>query len=258
MRYFLMISKALLSSILIPTSLCSIGFAAPGLCRANVTGHNVQKEGVILLHGLARTSNAMAKMEKRLLAEGFYVINDGYPSLRADVETLSETAISKAVNHCRALRIKRIHFVTHSLGSILVRYYLSHHDLPELGRVVMLSPPNGGNEVVDHINGIGLLRKMIGPAGRQLGTASDSIPAQLGAVTFELGIITGDRSLNPLFSWLVPGVDDGVVSIRKAQVAGMKDFLVIHATHPFIMRNREAIEQTVHFLTHGQFRQMQP
>lgn len=211
------------------------------------------KECVILLHGLARIPNSMSKMGTHLESEGFYVVNYGYPSLSADVQTLAETYISNAVNACRDMEAERIHFVTHSLGSILIRYYLKHHNIPEQGRVVMLSPPNGGNEVIDHINQIVLLKKIIGPAGKQLGTGPNALPVKLGPAEFELGIITGDRSINPLFSYLVPGRDDGVVSVEKARLAGMKDFVIIHATHPFIMMNREAIEQTGHFLKYGSF-----
>jgi triacylglycerol lipase len=117
----------------------------------------------------------------------------------------------------------------------------------------MLSPPNGGTEVVDKIGHNFLSRFINGPAGEQLGTNASSLPRSLGKVEFDLGVITGDKSINFILSCLIPGPDDGKVSITNAKVEGMNDFLVVHASHPFIMKNHEAIEQTTHFLKHGRF-----
>jgi len=216
-------------------------------------GQSPQKEYVILLHGLARTKHTMSRMEARLKAEGFAVVNWGYPSRHQKVEELAERAIPNAIDYCRKNGATKIHFVTHSLGGILVRYYLKHHEIAELGKVVMLSPPNGGSEVVDKIGHNFLYRFINGPAGEQLGTDASSLPRRLGKVAFDLGVITGDKSINFILSRLIPGPDDGKVSITNAKVEGMNDFLVVHASHPFIMKNREAIEQTIHFLKHGEF-----
>jgi len=68
-----------------------------------------------------------------------------------------------------------------------------------------------------------------------------------------LGIITGDRSINPILSPIIPGVDDGKVALESATIKGMKDFIVIHATHPFIMKNCYAIEHTLSLIKFGHF-----
>lgn len=211
------------------------------------------QEYVILLHGLARTKGAMEKLEKRLLDEGYGVFNQGYPSREKTIEALSLAFIPKAVQYCRDQGAQKIHFVTHSMGGILVRHYLKEHTIAELGRVVMLSPPNGGSEVVDKLGGSFLFKWWNGPAGQQLGTGENSIPNRLGAVDFEVGVITGDRSINLILSCLIPGPDDGKVSLENAKVTGMKEFTVIHASHPFIMRNKEALGQVVSFLKTGRF-----
>ena len=117
----------------------------------------------------------------------------------------------------------------------------------------MLSPPNHGSEVVDKLVCLFLFRLVNGPAGLELGTDSHSVPRSLGEPSFDLGIITGNRSVNPLLSTLIPGEDDGKVSLESAKLVAMKDFLVISSSHPFIMKNREAIEQTVYFLRNGAF-----
>ena len=215
------------------------------------------QDDVILLHGLCRTSRSMSKMERALTDAGFRVHNVAYPSRTAAVATLADDTISKAVADCNQ-NGGQIHFVTHSLGGILVRSYLTRHTVPSLGRVVMLGPPNRGSEVVDKIGGWSMFEWINGPAGHELGTGPDSTPNKLGPATFPVGIIAGDRSINWINSALIPGTDDGKVSIERTKLDGMADHIVIHATHPMMMRHREAIRQTIHFLRNGAFERPTP
>ncbi len=210
-------------------------------------------EHVILLHGLARTDRSMAKLARHLSKNGFVTHNVGYPSRKKSVETLARQVLPPAITACRESGARAIHFVTHSMGGILVRYYLHHYDIPELGRVVMISPPNRGSEAVDKLRDNLFFKWVNGPAGQQLGTDAASLPNRLGPIKFELGVITGDRSVNLLLSWLIPGPDDGKVAIDRARVDGMADFIVVHATHPFIMKNKRVMAQVCSFLTYGRF-----
>jgi hypothetical protein len=195
----------------------------------------------------------MRVLERELVDSGYSVANVDYPSRSADVEHLSEDAIGKALSEARGRGATTIHFVTHSLGGILVRSYLSRHSVPELGRVVMLAPPNQGSEVVDRLGSWRLFTFINGPAGSELGTEASSTPNRLGPANFSLGVIAGNRSINWINSLLIPGPDDGKVSIEKAKLAGMADYVVIATTHPFIMRNRAVIVQTLGFLRDGKF-----
>jgi triacylglycerol lipase len=220
---------------------------------AAATATTSGQEHVILLHGLSRTQRSMHSMENSLRRAGYRVWNIGYPSRTASIRELSETAIGKALADCRSARATRIHFVTHSLGGILVRSYLSTHDVPELGRVVMLAPPNQGSELVDVFGHWKLFRWLHGQTGRELGTTGSSTPNRLGAVTFELGIIAGNLSIRWVNSCLIPGPDDGTVSVERTKVAGMSEHILIPATHTFIMRNRTALRHTLSFLQTGTF-----
>jgi pimeloyl-ACP methyl ester carboxylesterase len=206
---------------------------------------------VILLHGLARTASAMQSLEKKLEEAGFSVANIDYPSREKPVEELAPLAINAGVAACP--KEGSIHFVTHSMGGILVRYYMQHERLDRLGRVVMLAPPNQGSEVVDDFAGIPGFEAMNGPAGLQLGTGEDSLPRSLGPVDFELGVIAGSATFNPLLSQSLPNPDDGKVSVESTRVDGMKDFIVVPYSHPFIMRAQVVIEQTIYFLREGTF-----
>jgi triacylglycerol lipase len=78
---------------------------------------------------------------------------------------------------------------------------------------------------------MGFFKSINGPAGKQLGTGENSICRALGKVKFELGIITGDGSINWINSLIIPGKDDGKVSIESAKVEGMTDFLALF-TYP--------------------------
>lgn len=223
------------------------GFVAP---------HQTASQGdyVILLHGMGRTTRSLRKLEKQLGREGFCVVNVAYPSTRASIETLAGNYLGRALaTQCRQPD-RKIHFVTHSLGGIVLEYYLKNNSLLNLGRVVMLCPPHGGSEVADRWRNNFLYRLFTGPAGQQLGTAPSSLPNRLGPVRFELGIIAGDRSLNPWTSWIIPGADDGKVAVARTQTAGMRDFLVMHKTHTFIMQDREVIDQALFFINNGLFK----
>jgi len=207
-----------------------------------------KKECVILLHGLARSRSSLEKMEIALKKTGYSVVNVDYPSRHYAIEILSRQYVSQAVEQCHSTSANQIHFVTHSMGGILVRYYLAHNQLNILGRVVMLSPPNKGSEIVDKLADFPGFYAFNGPAGQQLETTETSLPNQLKPIDYPVGIITGNRSINLILSLLIPGDDDGKVSIENAKLAGMTDFLVVPHTHPMIMRSNLVIRQTMHFL----------
>lgn len=210
-------------------------------------------EGVVLLHGLCRSSGSMERMAKHLQNAGYVVTNVSYPSRKATVSELSDTVVGGALADEKLAECPKIHFVAHSLGGILVREYFARKSEPRLGRVVMLGPPNQGSEVVDRIGEWKVFKKINGPAGSELGTAPDSLPNRLGPVKFETGVIAGDRSINWINSRMIPGPDDGKVSVERSKVPGMKDHLVLHVTHPYLMKNRRAIAATLRFLRNGKF-----
>jgi triacylglycerol lipase len=212
-----------------------------------------KNEYVVLLHGLARTSWSMNSLESHLSSQGFKVFNIDYPSTKYPVKALVKN-VAEQIRQAKIESADKIHFVTHSLGGIITRLYLKENPLNNVGSVVMISPPNQGSELTDSLKNNWIYQFATGPAGQQLGTESSSIPNQLGSVNFDLGVITGDATLNPFYSYLIPGKDDGKVSVERAKVSGMKDFLVVPHSHTFIMNSQEVKEQVVYFLENGIFR----
>lgn len=214
---------------------------------------NLRKSCVVLLHGLARTSDSMLDMQAQLEKEGYLVANIDYPSREFSVAELAELAVPQGVDQCKEQGSDSIAFVTHSMGGILVRQYLSEQSIDNLSRVVMLAPPNKGSEVVDELRDVPGFDILNGPAGLQLGTDKSSVPNTLGAVDFELGIIAGTRSINLILSTYLPNPDDGKVSVESAKVEGMCAFLTAPVSHPFIMQDSDVIAEVIHYLDTGTF-----
>ena len=232
------------------TSLLTACVSAP---RTEVVTAQVNDECVVLLHGLNRSWRAMRTMAKALQEAGFSTVNVDYPSQSGLIEVIAPLAVDTGLVECRATGASRIHFVTHSIGGILIRYQNEHAPIPDLGRVVMLAPPNQGSEIVDKTRDWPGFEIFSGAAGAQLGTVDDSVPKQLGPVDFDLGVIAGTGTINIFTSALLPDPDDGKVSVASTRVDGMKDFLVVGNSPRYITRSDVVTRNAAAFLRTGAF-----
>lgn len=197
----------------------------------------------------------MKKMARLFEEAGYDVFNIDYPSTDFPVEELSAKYVAQGVSQCQEQETERIHFVTHSMGGILVRHYLQSRGIKEPGRVVMLGPPNRGSEVTDTLRESWFYKTVFGPAGQQLGTAADSLVNRLGPMGRPTGVIAGNEAalFDGWFSDIIPGEDDGKVAVERTKVEGMTDFLVVGYSHAFMMQKKEVMAQALHFLRHGTF-----
>ena|ERR1700757_135773 len=214
---------------------------------------HIGREGVVLLHGIGRTSRSMRKLERSLQQAGLATLNLTYASRKKPLEQLAEE-IHPAISQFSEAIHGPLHIVGHSMGGLLARVYVARYRPCRLGRVVMLGTPNGGSEIADLLQDTLLYRSYYGPAGLQLTTLPDDTLALLPPVDYPVGIVAGTRALNPI-AWRcnLPRPNDGCVSIESSKLAGMADHIAIRATHVGLSRHRDAIRQTITFLSEGRF-----
>lgn len=228
--------------------------SAAGVPPANVPA---TPETVVLLHGLGLRGWAMGRLEAGLAREGYRVINLTYPSRTMPLEQLAGEWLPAQLSQHGVAEATRLHFVTHSMGGIVVRMWLRAQGAPSnLGRVVMLAPPNGGSAVADRMKKFAPFRAYLGLNGSRLGTDDASIPRSLGpwpAGAGELGVIAGDRSINPLFSAWLQEPNDGAVAVTTTRLAGMSDFIVLHHSHTMLPWRGETLRCVWAFLRDGRF-----
>lgn len=206
---------------------------------------------VVLLHGLARSATSMWLLELRLQDEGFFTVNESYPSTTTPLRELIENVPPPSIAKCENRR--PIHFVTHSMGGVIMRGYLAKHQVDGLGRLVLLAPPNKGSELVDTMLQVPGFDWLNGPAGAALSADIDSIPNTISDTDAEYGVIAGNLSLNPLFSSFIPGDDDGKVSVESTKFAAMTDHITLYVSHTFIMNSTDVADQIIGFLLTGRF-----
>ena len=213
------------------------------------------KEVVVLLHGILRTRRTMQLLNYYLRKKGYYVLNITYPSNKHTLQELTDFLHSELSTRDAFNKASKVHFVTHSMGGILTRYYLSKHKPANLGRVVMMGPPNQGSEFADFMSEKRALRKifkkLFGPAGQQLRVAHKH---EDDDIDYEVGVIAGDLNINPLAPYVLRREkSDGIVAVERTKIEGMKDHVVVKSTHSFMIFNPAVLRQIDHFLKHGVF-----
>ncbi|MEZ5813787.1 MAG: alpha/beta hydrolase [Alphaproteobacteria bacterium] len=215
----------------------------------------MSQEFVVLLHGILRSKTDMLMLDKYLEKHGYETLNILYPSREMSLEDLTAFISDKIKSHPGYTTEKPLNFVTHSMGGLIARYYIATHKPENLGKVVMLGPPNTGSEFADFFDDHKLFgdvfRAVFGPASAQLKTTHKHID---GDIDYPLGIIAGSTSINPLAPWVLEGKHDGIVPVERTKIEGMTDHIVIPATHSFMMFNPKVMEQTLHFLQNTEFK----
>lgn len=212
----------------------------------------MKHETVVLLHGLYGMPLAMKRLERTFERQGYRVVNLAYPTWRVPLEEAVETRIHHGLQTRIPAGAERVHFVTHSMGGIALRLFLAQHAITNLGRVVMLAPPNQGSELAHPFKRCTFARWVMGPNLARLGTAPDDLPQRAGPLTCEFGVIAGSGSL--LSKWFDPArPGDGRVKVEATKLPGMADHLVLPIRHSLMVCHLEVCEQAATFISQGSF-----
>ena len=210
------------------------------------------KETVILLHGLGRGSGSMSKIGQALKADGFDVLNWEYPSREMDLTQLAGL-LHRDVVGPHLDRGARVHFVTHSMGGIVLRRMLKLHPIEKPGRIVMIAPPNNGSAMARFALGLPAVKSIFGPAGKEL-TSKEHLDAICAAPESDVMVIAGTRSTdvkNPtslLSHGRLEEPNDGTVSVAETKLPHMTAFIEVPDSHTWIMRNPLVIAAVSRFL----------
>ena len=211
------------------------------------------RETVVLLHGVAMPSLVMARVAGTLRRAGYRVVNVGYPSRTMPIREIAAKYLPEQLQRHGIERAGRVHFVTHSMGGLVLRLYLQEHRPENLGRVVLLGPPNHGSAAADYAAKHWLFRRVAGVNLSALGTGVRSVAPTLPAADFDLGIIAGTKSFHGLFARALHGVNDGAVTVESAKLGGMRDFLAVPHSHTLMLWRADVLAQVLAFLRDGRF-----
>ena len=209
-----------------------------------------QRELVVLMHGLGRSNSAMWLLASRLEKAGYEVHRVGYSSLNKTPQQITEN-ITKQINDCCNNGERKVNFVGHSLGGLLIRAYLQDNQVSELGRVVLIGTPNQGTPVVDHYRESWWM-DWLGPTTAALGTGQQGLAATLNRPYYPVGVIAGNKE-KPGHEHILPGKDDGLVTVESTRLEGMSDFIVLNTSHSYMRYDEDVARQTVSFLRTGRF-----
>lgn len=215
-------------------------------------------ELVVIIHGLMRTKWSMKKLEKFFKHKGYDTLNINYFSLTNPISKIALEVLPKSLNKkLKKKQYSKIHFVTHSLGGIITRYYFTHYkNIPETmktGKIVMIAPPNKGAELAEKWRDRLWFKYTQGPAGQHIGTGAHSVIHQLNPLTIDVGIIAGNKPVNHLTALLLPSENDGTVTVESTKLSEMKDHITLPYNHTFICNKKVVWEQAHHFLENGSF-----
>ena len=220
----------------------------------SVVDDSSSNEVVIMLHGLWRSSSSMQPLAKYLFDKGYTTVRVPYPSFRYPLDELVRRVQLAILPWLESG--KNIHFVTHSLGGVIVKRLLeilTEDELQNINRVVMLAPPHKGSEIVDWLknSSMGPFKKVLGPAGDFLSSEKMSLLNDRFCSNVEPAVIMGNKSSLPFFRRLLDELNDGIVSVERGRVTGIKEFKVVDSDHTFITCDDKVMQLTADFLNNG-------
>jgi hypothetical protein len=218
---------------------------------------------VVLVHGFMRSGASMVPMALGLRRRGFVTRLVSQWNFSTEIPDLADGLFARVMRMRDVVGrtggyVPDVHFVTHSMGGVVVRSMLSRHEISGPNRIVMLAPPNHGSRLAARMH-----ERWRFPWG-DFDPLRKLMPGELGSChtagdpDAEIGVIAGtaDRGGGFPFSMSGPpggGLHDGKITLDEARLDSAADFIVVRRGHTFIMVSAEVIEQTAAFLRDGHF-----
>jgi triacylglycerol lipase len=208
-------------------------------------------EWVVLVHGLLSGPGALSKIEKELARNDYTVVNFKYDSRNQSIKSAADM-LGKEIARKVPAGAKRVHFVTHSLGSIIVRYHLSECKMKNIGRFVMIAPPNQGSSWGRTlVKNVPFFDFILGIAGREVQHSPASrlpVPPKC-----EFGIIAGALGNSVGLNPFIQGDNDGTIAVSETELEGAKDYLLVRGQHTLLLSQKNVIDNVVSFIGTGKF-----
>ncbi|MCC2646219.1 MAG: alpha/beta fold hydrolase [Rickettsiaceae bacterium] len=212
------------------------------------------QECVVLLHGYGRSSKSMRSIESLLVSHNYKVINIDYPSRQFNLTDITHKKVKPLIVECLN-KEEKIHFVGYSMGGVITKHFIETHQVPNLGNVVFIASPIKGSDISAKLSKNSFFRLIFGPAAADLSTESDFVKSLKEEIFYPLGIITASISHNPLTSlFLLPGPNDGTVTLASTRIKGIADHIIINANHNSIINLEETHKQVLSFLKNRSFK----
>lgn len=222
----------------------------------------LQKNRVILIHGLHQTPWIMRKLARRLQSVGFDTHQYGYRSLRDGIK-INSARLNDWLEQNHHLD-QPIDLVGHSLGGLIIRDFIVRYPNWQIGRCVTLGTPHVGSICADYIwrltpamvgrSYVDALDGTVAPLPKHitLGVIAGNYPYGLGQVFLRYHNRKRRKAGEALLAHQL--AHDGTVYVEETKIEGAADHIVLPVSHTGMLVNKEVAEQTCYFLEHGEFK----
>lgn len=208
---------------------------------------------VYLVHGYGGLGIELKEIQKVIEKDGFVSEIYTYPSLLKDVDSVGHKLFYKIQKE----NFDTVSFVTHSLGSLVVRSIYEHLDsltsFPFIHRIVMIAPPNNGSPVADFFAQFPFIKHIIGPNINNITTNPLTGAGKYPIPTCEVGLIAGSYGRKRGFNIFVKGDNDGVLLPEQTKMGIEKDVAFVKSWHVGLLYNKTVKKYVTSFLINGNF-----
>ena len=202
-----------------------------------MTSKQDSREAVLLLHGLGGIGPIMWPLARRLRLAGYQANIWPYASTRRTVSAHADLVLPVLRKLDESTSLDRVHFVTHSMGGIVLRVALQRQPITKSGRFVMIAPPNRGTPLATKFSWLP------GWILRPRAELTDEPHSFVNLLQPPSGLQTG----------IIAASHDMIVPTSCTYLQGQCDHIVVRGLHTQILFRRKTAEQVLAFLRDGRF-----